>query len=50
MSAMNADIGVVGILKGVRIQVLRRDEELGAARGRERSMLLASQRNRNVDL
>ncbi len=36
---MQADMGVVGVLKGLRMEVPRKGEELGTARGSERSML-----------
>ena len=39
MSDIHAGIGAAGDLKGVRMEVLRRDEVPGTARGRERSML-----------
>ena len=39
MSAIHAETGTGEALKGVRREEHRREEELGTARGRERSMM-----------
>ena len=39
ISAIHADTGTGEVLKGVRREEQRREEELGTARGRERSIL-----------